>query len=235
MQLSFNPECDHCLPCCPARHSMASDDRKTLWRISMYYMYAIPYRNLSLYRPGNDLLHVYALSIVYIVGTRYASQACAVPRRLVLLLLFNIHECSKNIAIDPDRKVLVQSLVESHVSETQSFDDFVPGKGLGLVISLFGPPGVGSEYLKRPLYSEREQPLRLWIQRSLTYFLRYLFGMPLSWSAKRMFFERNALLCLAITLIDKASPTPIIVPLFDPPIDPHSSPEMTRIHCRKRV
>lgn len=43
----------------------------------------------------------------------------------------------KNIAIDPDRKLLVQSLVESHAQD-QPFDDFVQGKGLGLVINLFG-------------------------------------------------------------------------------------------------
>ncbi|KAF7358510.1 p-loop containing nucleoside triphosphate hydrolase protein [Mycena venus] len=66
----------------------------------------------------------------------------------------------RNLAIDPDRKLLVQSLVESHSSEAKSFDDFVTGKGVGLVINLFGPPGVGktltveatSEHLKRPLY-----------------------------------------------------------------------------------
>jgi hypothetical protein len=46
-------------------------------------------------------------------------------------------EMFKNIAINPDRKVLVQSLVESHAKD-QSFDDFVEGKGLGLVINLFG-------------------------------------------------------------------------------------------------
>ena len=43
----------------------------------------------------------------------------------------------KNIAIDPDRKVLVQSLVESH-AQGHPFDDFVQGKGRGLVINLFG-------------------------------------------------------------------------------------------------
>ena len=40
------------------------------------------------------------------------------------------------------------------------FKDFIPGKGHGLVINLFGPPGVGktlsaeatSEHLRRPLY-----------------------------------------------------------------------------------
>lgn len=43
----------------------------------------------------------------------------------------------KNIAIHPDRKILVQSLVESR-AQKQPFDDFVSGKGLGLVINLFG-------------------------------------------------------------------------------------------------
>ncbi|KAJ6630297.1 hypothetical protein B0H10DRAFT_1983969 [Mycena sp. CBHHK59/15] len=70
------------------------------------------------------------------------------------------NEGFRNLAIDPDRKILVQSLVESHSSEKESFDDFVTGKGVGLVINLFGPPGVGktltvevtSEHLKRPLY-----------------------------------------------------------------------------------
>ena len=46
-------------------------------------------------------------------------------------------EAFKNIAICPDRKLLVQSLVESH-SRNRTFDDFVQGKGLGLVINLFG-------------------------------------------------------------------------------------------------
>ena len=42
-----------------------------------------------------------------------------------------------NIAISPDRKLLVESLVDSH-SQDKSFDDFVPGKGRGLVINLSG-------------------------------------------------------------------------------------------------
>lgn len=55
-------------------------------------------------------------------------------------------------------------MVESHsrlnTSGAGGFDDFVRGKGQGLVINLFGPPGVGktlsaeatSEHLRRPLY-----------------------------------------------------------------------------------
>ncbi|OCH84836.1 P-loop containing nucleoside triphosphate hydrolase protein [Obba rivulosa] len=54
---------------------------------------------------------------------------------------------------------MLQSLVEAHNSEL-GFDDFVQGKGRGLVINLYGPPGVGktlsaeatSEHARRPLY-----------------------------------------------------------------------------------
>ncbi|KAJ7463469.1 P-loop containing nucleoside triphosphate hydrolase protein [Mycena galericulata] len=67
-----------------------------------------------------------------------------------------------NLAIDPDRKILIQGLVKSHASLRQKrpVDDFVARKGSGLIINLFGPPGVGktltveatSEHLRRPLY-----------------------------------------------------------------------------------
>ncbi|KAJ7931911.1 P-loop containing nucleoside triphosphate hydrolase protein [Mycena leptocephala] len=67
-----------------------------------------------------------------------------------------------NLAIDPARKILIQGLVKSHASRRgkRPVDDFVAGKGSGLIINLFGPPGVGktltveatSEHLRRPLY-----------------------------------------------------------------------------------
>jgi replication-associated recombination protein RarA len=53
----------------------------------------------------------------------------------------------------------LKSLIETH-HEQLDFDDFIKGKGHGLVINLFGPPGVGktfsaeatSEHVQRPLY-----------------------------------------------------------------------------------
>ncbi|KAJ7894836.1 P-loop containing nucleoside triphosphate hydrolase protein [Mycena olivaceomarginata] len=64
-----------------------------------------------------------------------------------------------NLVLPADRKTLLRSLVEAHHEEA-SFDDFVKGKGAGLVVNLFGPPGVGktfsaeatSEHVRRPLY-----------------------------------------------------------------------------------
>ncbi|KAF8530383.1 P-loop containing nucleoside triphosphate hydrolase protein [Hysterangium stoloniferum] len=68
-------------------------------------------------------------------------------------------EAYTNLFLPKDRKMLLQSLVEAHNAEI-GFDDFVKGKGRGLVVNLFGPPGVGktlsaeatSEHVKRPLY-----------------------------------------------------------------------------------
>ncbi|KAF8636274.1 hypothetical protein AX17_003665 [Amanita inopinata Kibby_2008] len=68
-------------------------------------------------------------------------------------------EAFKNLVIPSDRKNLLQSLVEAH-HKGIGFDDFIKEKGQGLVVNLFGPPGVGktfsaeatSEHVRRPLY-----------------------------------------------------------------------------------
>jgi len=71
-----------------------------------------------------------------------------------------------NLVLPKDQKELIKALVESHhgtanaVDAEDQFDDFIVGKGRGLIINLFGPPGVGktlsaeatSEYVRRPLY-----------------------------------------------------------------------------------
>jgi len=64
-----------------------------------------------------------------------------------------------NLVLPPGRKDLLKSLIETHHKQL-NFDDFIKGKGHGLVINLFGPPGVGktfsaeatSEHVQRPLY-----------------------------------------------------------------------------------
>lgn len=52
------------------------------------------------------------------------------------------NEAFSNLVLPTDRKTLLQSLVEAHNAEL-GFDDFIRGKGRGLVVNLFGPPGVG--------------------------------------------------------------------------------------------
>ncbi|KAL6304715.1 P-loop containing nucleoside triphosphate hydrolase protein [Sparassis latifolia] len=76
----------------------------------------------------------------------------------ILPIVWN-DEAFANLVLPADRKTLLQSLVEAHNADL-GFDDFVQGKGHGLVINLFGPPGVGktlsaeatSEHVRRPLY-----------------------------------------------------------------------------------
>ncbi|KDQ08103.1 hypothetical protein BOTBODRAFT_139298 [Botryobasidium botryosum FD-172 SS1] len=66
----------------------------------------------------------------------------------------------KQLVLPPAQKSLIQSLVESHNQEGADFDDFIKGKGKGLIFNLFGPPGIGktltaesaSEIVHRPLY-----------------------------------------------------------------------------------
>lgn len=51
-----------------------------------------------------------------------------------------------NLVLPKEQKDLIKALVESHrgtMDSQDQFDDFIVGKGRGLIINLFGPPGVG--------------------------------------------------------------------------------------------
>ncbi|KAF8245455.1 hypothetical protein K440DRAFT_555778 [Wilcoxina mikolae CBS 423.85] len=66
------------------------------------------------------------------------------------------------LVLPEEQKAIVRALVESHSGSTtpKTIDDFITGKGRGLVCVLHGPPGVGktltaegiAELLRRPLY-----------------------------------------------------------------------------------
>ncbi|KZT08231.1 P-loop containing nucleoside triphosphate hydrolase protein [Laetiporus sulphureus 93-53] len=65
------------------------------------------------------------------------------------------------LVIPDQHKTILRTLVGSYNAGAASgFDDFVNGKGLGLVVNLFGSPGIGktltaeaiTEYLRKPLY-----------------------------------------------------------------------------------
>lgn len=64
-------------------------------------------------------------------------------------------EAFSNLVLPSDRKMLLQSLVEAHNTDLCGFDDFIKGKGRGLVVNLFGPPGVGKT-LSAEATSERK-------------------------------------------------------------------------------
>ncbi|KAF3909714.1 Spastin [Arthrobotrys entomopaga] len=70
-------------------------------------------------------------------------------------------EIFSKLVLPDETKQLIRGLVESHRNEETKFDDFVKGKGKGLIAVLHGPPGLGktmtaetvAEYTKSPLYT----------------------------------------------------------------------------------
>ena len=114
-------------------------------------------------------------------------------------------ETFEGLVLPADRKNLLRSLVEAHDSDSV-FDDFVRGKGQGLVISLFGPPGVGktlsaeatSEHIRRPLYFVSSGDLGTDPSR-LEKDLEHIFDIATCWNAivlideADVFLERRSL------------------------------------------
>jgi hypothetical protein len=47
------------------------------------------------------------------------------------------------LQMDPEQKKVIKGVIKSHHASSSSFDDFIPGKGGGLVFLLYGPPGCG--------------------------------------------------------------------------------------------
>ncbi|KAF3142683.1 hypothetical protein TWF569_007538 [Orbilia oligospora] len=70
-------------------------------------------------------------------------------------------EIFSKLVLPAETKQLIRGLVESHINEKSQFDDFIEGKGKGLISVLHGPPGLGktmtaetvAEYTKSPLYT----------------------------------------------------------------------------------
>ena len=57
-------------------------------------------------------------------------------------------EAYENLVIPSDQKAVLTTLVEAHSSgPAAKIDDFVKGKGMGLVINLYGNPGVGTSFV----------------------------------------------------------------------------------------
>ncbi|KAF2159005.1 hypothetical protein M409DRAFT_71347 [Zasmidium cellare ATCC 36951] len=92
---------------------------------------------------------------------------CLTSKQWVKMLVDNVDEIKwntasfKRLVLPSDYKELILAFVDSHLSQGDSFDDIVQGKGRGIVILLSGVPGVGktltaeavAEEMKKPLYS----------------------------------------------------------------------------------
>ena len=111
-------------------------------------------------------------------------------------------ETFAGLVLPADRKTLLRSLVEAHDADGGAgFDDFVRGKGQGLVINLFGPPGVGktlsaeatSEHVRRPLYVIGGGDLGT-NGAQLDMMLQRVFDIATSWQAIVLIDEVSSLL-----------------------------------------
>ncbi|KAK5079140.1 hypothetical protein LTR64_002439 [Lithohypha guttulata] len=63
------------------------------------------------------------------------------------------------LLIPARQKSLVHSLVKTHVSKTEEFDDMIANKGKGLVFVLHGCPGVGKTFTAESVADHIERPL----------------------------------------------------------------------------
>ncbi|MBA7489712.1 hypothetical protein ES702_00246 [subsurface metagenome] len=64
-----------------------------------------------------------------------------------------------SLLLPKKHKTLVHSLVKSHVSGNDEFDDLIAGKGKGLVFVLHGCPGVGKTFTAESVADHIERPL----------------------------------------------------------------------------
>ncbi|KZT53091.1 P-loop containing nucleoside triphosphate hydrolase protein [Calocera cornea HHB12733] len=94
-----------------------------------------------------------------------------------------------NLVLPPAQKELIQSLVEAH-SQNEKFDDFIEGKGQGLIFNLYGPPGIGktmsaeatSEHVRRPLYVVKSSDLGIQAEQ-LDAAITEVFDIAHTWGA----------------------------------------------------
>lgn len=67
------------------------------------------------------------------------------------------------LEMDPDRKSIIRALVESHrkhsTVDPAEFDDIIVGKGLGLVLLLQGPPGLGKTLTAESVAEQAHKPI----------------------------------------------------------------------------
>ncbi|KAH6641881.1 P-loop containing nucleoside triphosphate hydrolase protein [Chaetomium tenue] len=130
------------------------------------------------------------------------------------------------LQIDQKQKDSIRKLVGEHRHAGSAFDDFVSGKGRGLVFLLHGPPGSGktmtaetvAESLKCPLYyttggelglqiDNIEKGLRLIFQRIQRWAAILLFDEADTFMARRSedSLERNALVSILLRLLEYQS------------------------------
>ncbi|KAF3187224.1 hypothetical protein TWF225_004378 [Orbilia oligospora] len=132
-------------------------------------------------------------------------------------------EIFSKLVLPAETKQLIRGLVESHINEKSQFDDFIEGKGKGLISVLHGPPGLGktmtaetvAEYTKSPLYTISAGSLGTKVS-TLESNLRRILDLAQRWKAVLLLdeadvyleersvhdIERNALVSVFLRLVE---------------------------------
>ncbi|KAH9884176.1 P-loop containing nucleoside triphosphate hydrolase protein [Xylariomycetidae sp. FL2044] len=111
----------------------------------------------------------------------------------------------EGLQMEPRQKDMVRRLVDIHEASTVTFNDFIPGKGRGLVFLLHGPPGCGktmtaesvSASLHRALYCISPSDLirkKVYQEFNVEEKLTTIFRRVARWEAILLFDEADAFL-----------------------------------------